>query len=105
MNTSSLNCSFYGTDTPRQSSFVQVAKLGQKGYSEIMNKGVKTSEFWLNLLAVGAPAAQAAFTGRTDSTSVLVTGILAAIYTIARAYLKGLSDDTPAPTVVTPTSK
>ncbi len=80
------------TSEPSDTLFIRVAKLAQSGYSDVMNKGVKSSEFWINLLAVGAPAAQSAFTGRTDSTSVIVSGLLAAIYTIARAYLKGRQD-------------
>jgi hypothetical protein len=53
-----------------------------------MKPGLKTTEFWLTLLAAIAATALAHFDQVEGSTAVIATAVLTAIYTILRASLK-----------------
>lgn len=53
--------------------------------------GIKTSEFWLSAAAIAVPAIQYGAHATANPNIVWLSGIVAAIYTLARAYIKGVN--------------
>lgn len=55
---------------------------------DVVVSGVKTSEFWMGVLAIVNPLIQEFMTGKIDLVSVLIAGLVAVAYLAARIFLK-----------------
>jgi len=60
----------------------------KKEVNNMEKSGVKTSEFWLTSLSIGIVLWQALSGMIPPQTVAIITGILAGVYTLARAIVK-----------------
>lgn len=69
-------------------SLFQFASLYRKVKEEYMTKGMKSSEFWLTLIASITTMFQAIQGNIDPKLATIIGAVLTAVYTIARALVK-----------------
>ena len=55
----------------------------------MVKSGIKTTEFWVTALVAIAPNIMAFLQQLSPDTAAWVSGIAVAVYTVARAFVKG----------------
>lgn len=59
--------------------------------------GVRTSEFWLSVLALVLPAADSMASQQHGTAGIVAGAVVAAAYSASRAFVKGRTVDAAAP--------